>query len=91
MHDARSAPVVPESERLSVGERVSGVVVCHHGFGLGVRLDGKDEYGHVDAPQIVTPPNRIRGTEDYPPIGATVTAQVLGYSADQLRLTLREE
>jgi hypothetical protein len=69
MHDAGSAPVVLESDRLGVGG---------------------GEYAHVDVPQIVTP-NRLRGTEDYPPIGANVTAKVLGYSGNQLRLTLREE
>jgi hypothetical protein len=50
-------------------------------------LDRRGEYAHVDVPQIVTPPNRLRGTEDYPPIGANVTAKVLGYSGNQLRFT----
>jgi len=52
---------------------------------------GSAPVAHVDVPQIVTPPNRLRGTEDYLPIGANVTAKVLGYSGNQLRLTLREE
>jgi hypothetical protein len=40
--------------------------------------------------QIATPPTRLRGPEDYPPIGSMVRGRVLGYSGDQLRLTLRE-
>jgi hypothetical protein len=92
MHDAGSAPVIPEADRLAVGDRVSGVVVCHHHFGLGVRLDDRNEYGHVDIPQIAARAStRLHGPEDYPPIGAAVVARVIGYSGDQLRLTLREE
>jgi hypothetical protein len=91
MHDVGAAPVIPESNRLAVGQRVSGVVVCHHHFGLGVRLHDRNEYGHVDIPQIAAQASTpLRGPADYPPIGVKVEGRVLGYSGDQLRLTLRE-
>jgi hypothetical protein len=56
MHDAGAAPVVDENDRLAVGTSVTGIVVCHHHFGLGVRLDGRDEYGHVDITAIAPLP-----------------------------------
>jgi ribosomal protein S1 len=87
MHAAGAVPAIPEDQRLEQGLVVSGVVVCHHPFGLGVRLADREEYGHVDVPQISD--GMIRGPEDYPAVGEHVRGRVLGYAGDQLRLTLR--
>jgi ribosomal protein S1 len=86
MHDAGALPARPEADRLQVGALVAGSVVCHHVFGMGVHLAGRDEYGHVDIIDISRKP--LRGPEDFPAIGSTVRARVLGYSGGQLRLTL---
>lgn len=91
MHNAGAAPVVDENDRLSVGSKVRGVVVCHHEFGLGLRLDGRDEYGHVDIIAIAPPDVQLAGPQDFPPIGTEVAGRGLGYAGDQLRLSLREE
>jgi predicted RNA-binding protein with RPS1 domain len=80
-------PSVTEARRLEEGRNVTGVVVCHHPFGLGVRLEDREEYGHVDVPQIRD--GVVRGVEDYPPVGERVRGRVLGHAGDQLRLTLR--
>jgi hypothetical protein len=80
MHDHGADLARAEDDRLKEGERVAAVVVCHHVFGLGVYVDARDEYGHMDIP--------FKGPEDYPPIGAAVEASVFGYSGDQLRLAL---
>jgi ribosomal protein S1 len=89
MHEPGAAPVVDERSRLATGARVTGEVVCHHHFGLGVRLDGREEYGHVDITAIGS--TRLSRPGDFPPIGSQVTGRVLGYSGDQLKLALREE
>jgi ribosomal protein S1 len=73
----------------SKGASVTGTVVCHHPFGLGVHIDDCNEYGHVNITEIGVDP--LRGPEDFPPIGSVVTATVLGYTGihAQLRLTLK--
>jgi hypothetical protein len=39
------------------GASVTGTVVCHHLFGLGVHIDDGNEYGHVNITEIgVDPP-----------------------------------
>jgi hypothetical protein len=91
MHNPGAAPVVDEDDRLPEGMLVRGVVVCHHQFGLGVRLHGRDEYGHVDIISIAPPGVRLAGPQDFPAIGAEVAGRVLGYSGDQLKLSLRGE
>ena len=91
MHDPGAAPFIEEADRLPVGTAVTGVVVCHHHFGLGVRLDDRDEYAHVDIISIAPPPKRLKGPEEFPPIGSRVSGKVLGYSGDQLKLTLRDK
>jgi hypothetical protein len=87
MHDPGAAPIVEEQNRLMTGTHVTGEVVCHHQYGLGVRLDGRNEYAHVDITAIGLAEGR--GQEDFPPFGSRVRGTVLGYSGDQLKLTLR--
>jgi hypothetical protein len=65
MHDPGAAPVVDEGDRLPEGTRVKGVVVCHHPFGLGMRLSGRDECGHVDIISIAPPNVRLDGSQDF--------------------------
>jgi hypothetical protein len=74
--------------RLAEGTPISGIVVCHHPYGLGVYLEDRDEYGHVNITAIGTGP--LRGPQDFPPIGALVNGTVLGYSGQhaQLRIAL---
>jgi hypothetical protein len=88
MH-ADPAALVPENRQLlSAGETVTATVVCHHPWGIGVRLPDSGQYGHVDVPAISD--GVIRGSEDYPPIGLVTAAVVLGYNGTgQLRLTTR--
>jgi exosome complex RNA-binding protein Csl4 len=83
-HDEGVLQSVSAQQRLAPGEAVSGVVVCHHPFGLGIRLDERHEYGHVDVAQISE--GIIRDADDYPPVGERVRARVLGYAGDQLTL-----
>jgi len=78
MHRAGACPVRPADDRLPAGTLVTGEVVCHHPFGLGIRLHDRDEHGHVDVPHVSSDP--VRGPEDYPPIGKVVRARVVGYS-----------
>jgi hypothetical protein len=89
MHDPGAAPVVEEHDRLAIGTEVTGEVVCHHHYGLGVRLDERDEYAHVDIISIGLPDRG--GPADFPPIGSRVRGKVLGYAGDQLKLILRRE
>jgi hypothetical protein len=85
---ADPATHVPEEHQLRAGTRVSGTVICHHPFGLGIRLTDCNQCGHVDVPLIRDGP--IRGPEDYPPIGRTAPAVVIRYDVlGQLRLSLR--
>jgi predicted RNA-binding protein with RPS1 domain len=89
MHGPGHAPVLDEQDRLATGARVTGEVVCHHHFGLGVRVDDRDEYGHVDITAISPREVQLRCPEDFPRLGTRVEVRVLGYSRDQLRLSLR--
>ena len=88
MHEEGAVQPVPVHQRLAAGQAVSGVVVCHHPFGVGVRVDERGEYGHVDVSQISG--GIINGPDDYPQLGDRVRARVLGYAGDQLRLSLRD-
>jgi len=82
------ATQVPEEHRLRAGARVSVTVVCHHPWGVGIRLTDGTQYGHVDVPFIRDGP--IRGPQDYRPIGQTMPAVVIRYSGSgQLRLSMR--
>jgi hypothetical protein len=89
MHQAGACPVRPPDDRLPAGTIVTGEVVCHHPFGLGICLHDRDEYGHVDVPYVSSDP--VHGPEDYPPIGIVVRARVVSYSGAnaQLRLHLK--
>jgi hypothetical protein len=70
--------------QLLVGSHQSGVVVCVHGYGLGVYLTGQ-VFGHVDAPMMGRP--LARDLDDYPGVGSQLHLEVLGYSGiGQLRL-----
>jgi predicted RNA-binding protein with RPS1 domain len=83
------AALVPEDHRLPAGTLVQATVICHHPFGIGVRLTDGTQFGHVNVPEITDA--AIRGIEDYPPIGLTTAAAVLGYrGTGQLRLSLRQ-
>jgi hypothetical protein len=86
MHDHGPKIVKPENERSSEGDTVNGFVICHHPFGIGVYIPDRDEYAHVDGPA-----EEVRGEDDLPPIGAKVSGTVLGYSRDQLKLSLRDQ
>jgi hypothetical protein len=68
MHDLGAVPPVPDEQQFAQGQRVRGVVVCHHSFGIGIHVGERDQYGHVDVPQISE--GVIRGPEDYPRLGA---------------------
>jgi hypothetical protein len=86
MHDHGAELARTENDRLSEGAQVSGIVVCHHHYGLGVYIPGRDEYGHVDIPFVG--PGRLRGPEDFPTIGADVDATVSGYTGIHAQLRL---
>jgi ribosomal protein S1 len=89
MHDHGEELTRPAAAQRSEGSAVTGTVVCHHPFGLGVHIDDGDEYGHVNITEIGV--DSLRGPEDFPPIGSAVTVTVLGYTGihAQLRLTLK--
>ena len=90
MHSHGAEIVKPDHDRLQVGATVTGVVVCHHAFGLGMFLADRDEYGHVNITEVK--PGAVRGPEDFPAIGSSVEGVVLGYTGihDQLRISLRQ-
>jgi hypothetical protein len=48
-----------------------------------------DQYGHVDIVSIAAPGTRLRGTEDFPPIGSIVEGSALGYTERDVQLRLR--
>ena len=89
MHDHGEELTRQAAAQRSEGATVTGTVVCHHPFGLGIHIDDGNEYGHVNITEIGVDP--LRGQEDFPPIGSVVTATVLGYTGihAQLRLTLK--
>jgi hypothetical protein len=89
MHQAGAHPVRPSVDWLPASAIVTGEVVCHHPFGLGIRLHDRDKYGHVDPPFVSSDP--IRGPEDYPPIGMIVRARVVGYAGARAQLRLHLE
>lgn len=66
---------------------MTGEVVCHHSFGLSIRLYDRDEYGHIDIPHVSSDP--VHGPDDLPPIGTVVRARVVTYSPTQVRLHLK--
>lgn len=83
------ATLVPRDHQLPPGTTVEATVICHHPWGIGVKLADGTQYGHVNVPVISD--GRIGGPEDYPPIGHSTAAMVLGYSgAGQLRLSTRQ-
>ena len=87
MHSDVGTRVDP-SQRLAEGTFVRGTVVCHHAFGIGVHIEGADQYGHVDVPFISD--GAIRGVEDYPRLGQAISGVVIRYDGHgQLRLTTR--
>lgn len=86
MHDHTRDLATPEGNRLSRGTAVSGTVVCHHHFGLGMYVADHDAYGHVNITAIG--PGPFRGAEDFPTVGSPVSGEVLGYTGDQLRIAL---
>jgi hypothetical protein len=86
MHTPGVAPFVPSDQRLPPLTEIRARVVCHHTFGIGLWLVDRDEFAHVDVPFIV--PGRIRGPQDYPPIGSQVVGTVVRYANDQLRVKL---
>lgn len=89
MHDDRAAISVRAEDRLDTGMAVSGFVVCHHEFGIGVYVGAHDQWAHVDVPHIQD--GFLSGTNDYPAIATEVQGHVLGYSGSgQLRLSLRQ-
>jgi predicted RNA-binding protein with RPS1 domain len=82
------APQVPREHRLPAGARVSATVLCHHPWGVGIRLADSTQDGHVDVPFIRDGP--VRGPQDYPPVGQAMPAVVIRYSGTgQLRLSMR--
>jgi hypothetical protein len=89
MHVRDDAGTPATADRLAVGTTVSGVVACHHEFGLGVKLAGRhDQYAHVDIISI-DPHGPPLDPSRFPPIGASVRGDVLGYSPrGQLKLRL---
>jgi predicted RNA-binding protein with RPS1 domain len=88
MHEQVSSPA-PPLPGLRVGEQVTGWVICHHPWGLGLRIDRTGQYGHVDVPHINA--EGVGGIADYPAIGQTVRAVVLNYAGNgQLRLSLTQ-
>jgi hypothetical protein len=67
---------VRADRQLPTGTAVIGVVICHHGFGLGLRIDEYGQYGHVDVPEISA--GGVAGRQDYQAIGAVTPATVIG-------------
>lgn len=88
MHDHTHDLATPDDQRLPPGTPVSGTVVCHHHFGLGMYVADQDTYGHVNITAIG--PGPFRGPEDFPSVGSSVSGKVLGYTGDQLRIALWE-
>jgi hypothetical protein len=87
MHERGDERVRSKANRLAAGARVAGGVVCHQVYGLGMYIDDRDEYGHVDIPFIK--PGRIWCPEDFPPIGSRVEGIATGYTpSGQLRVVL---
>lgn len=86
MHDHGADLARAQSDRLSEGAQVNGIVVCHHHFGIGIYIPDRDEYGHINLPSIG--PGPLRGPQDFPPIGATVNATVFGYTGLDAQLRL---
>jgi predicted RNA-binding protein with RPS1 domain len=90
MHSHGAEIVKPEHDRLPIGATVTGIVVCHHAFGLGMFLADRDEYGHVNITEVK--PGVVRSPEDFPATGSSVEGIVLGYTGidGQLRISLRQ-
>lgn len=87
MHDHGADLASPERHRLPEGATVSGTVVCHHLFGLGMYIESRDEYAHVDIPFIGPD---VQDENDFPRVGERVEGTVFGYSGlhSQLRVGL---
>jgi hypothetical protein len=88
MHERGPELAERVTAHLAVGTRVSGTVVCHHVFGLGVWLPEHGQYGHVNITSIAPPGVPLRGPEDFPLIGSVVEGTVLGYTHRDAQLTL---
>lgn len=70
-------------KRFPVGARVCGIVTQHQPFGIFVDLDDPEALGLV---QIIDFLDKGRMTpEQYPPIGASIEAVVLGHTDDRRR------
>jgi hypothetical protein len=52
MHDAGADIDARRSWWLAISEEVCAEVVCHHPFGIGVRIVARDELGHLDVTAI---------------------------------------
>lgn len=89
LHDAGADIEACRSRRLAAGTEVSAEVICHHPFGLGVRIVAFGELGHLDIDAIQPARGTIVDPLTYPEIGSQIPAIVLGYSGqDQLRLRM---
>lgn len=73
-----SRPPAPPERSLREGERVDGVVVCAHPFGLGVHLPAAQDFGHVDVPFIGVDGATSLGLDDLPAIGTVLALESFG-------------
>jgi transcriptional accessory protein Tex/SPT6 len=71
---------------LKPGDRVSGTVMTHHGFGMLIDI-GQPALGLVEVSRIGEG-GVPGGMDNYPPIGSTVNAVVLGLADLQRRVHL---
>ena len=82
MHEAGSA----EFFTLPAGEVVAAEVICHHPFGLGLRLPEFDAHAHVNITEISE--TVVHGPKEFPAIGSRVLARSFGPSGEGHHLTM---
>lgn len=74
-----------DSVSLGTGERIPGVVMCVHPFGVGVFMPESAAFGHVNLSHLALPAEAH--PVKLPEVGAELELEVLGYSGTgQLRL-----
>ena len=89
MHNAGADIEARRSRRLDAGLEVSAEVICHHPFGIGVRMVAFGELGHLDVVAIQPTRGTIVDPSTFPEVGSQIRVVVLGYSGqDQLRLRM---
>ena len=89
MHTAGPEILAARTACLPDGVEVVAEVICHHAFGIGVRLVEHFDFAHLDVPAIRPTSGDLVNKLTFPPVGSRIKAVVLGYTGTDQQMRLR--